>query len=294
MSNATVTPISLPHNISPSMLLAMERNPGFSRQSMLPRTQPPTLENFDALNNKPWMIIDDFNATLARGERSSSSVGSNRSTQAFREWFDDFNIIEWFLRRSATTRYDHFKGAGLYRAICNQSWCLRFLDAKVRHLSSPHSDHLPLLINLNHITTQPILSRSFRFQAAWFSHKNFGAFLASTWRFDLCLCESLKLLASDLSIWNKQIFARKRNLWRQLEQVQGRFSNKPLRNALLLEQTLKIKLEEVLHQEQLLWFQKSRVAFLVDGNRNTRFYHLTTVIRRRLNKIPSLQNENED
>ncbi|KAL8142510.1 hypothetical protein V2J09_015542 [Rumex salicifolius] len=100
----------------------------------------------------------------------------------------------------------------------------------------------------------------------------------------------------NLSDWNHKVFGnifrRKRNLWRQLERVQLRLSTHPTRVVIYMESMIKEKLETVLNQEQLLWFQKSRVGFLIDGDRNTKFYHLTTVIRRHANRILALQNDN--
>lgn len=40
----------------------------------------------------------------------------------------------------------------------------------------------------------------------------------------------------------------------------------------------------------MLWFQKSRIEAICDGDRNTRYFHLSTVIRRRKrNRIEALQ-----
>ncbi|XP_021810643.1 uncharacterized protein LOC110753955 [Prunus avium] len=44
-------------------------------------------------------------------------------------------------------------------------------------------------------------------------------------------------------------------------------------------------------QEELFWLQKSRNTWLKERGRNTRFFHLSTVIRRRRNKLEGLNNE---
>nr|KYP48675.1 hypothetical protein KK1_029657 [Cajanus cajan] len=41
--------------------------------------------------------------------------------------------------------------------------------------------------------------------------------------------------------------------------------------------------EHVLIQEELLWFQKSRYKWLELGDRNTKYFHGSTLIRRRKN-----------
>lgn len=51
-------------------------------------------------------------------------------------------------------------------------------------------------------------------------------------------------------------------------------------------------MEEVLNDEEMLWFQKSRLEAIGDGDRNTRYFHLSTIIRRKRNKVEGLMDEN--
>lgn len=72
--------------------------------------------------------------------------------------------------------------------------------------------------------------------------------------------------------------------------MQRCLSNQKLQHLIELEKSLRVELETVLHQEELLWFQKSRMDAIRDGDRNTKFFHLSTVIRRKRNKIGMLKN----
>lgn len=56
-----------------------------------------------------------------------------------------------------------------------------------------------------------------------------------------------------------------------------------------LESELLQEYNKILHQEEIFWYQKSRVKWLVDGERNTKFFHKSTLMRRRRNKILMLQ-----
>ena len=46
--------------------------------------------------------------------------------------------------------------------------------------------------------------------------------------------------------------------------------------------------------EELLWFQNSREEWLSWGDRNTKFYHASTIIRRSMNKIEALKDSKGD
>lgn len=46
----------------------------------------------------------------------------------------------------------------------------------------------------------------------------------------------------------------------------------------------------VLEQEELIWFQKSREKNIALGDRNTKYFHTSTIVRRRRNRIEMLKN----
>ena len=56
-----------------------------------------------------------------------------------------------------------------------------------------------------------------------------------------------------------------------------------------LENRLLADYARVLNQEEILWFKKSRAQWLASGDCNTRFYHISTLVRRKHNKIESLK-----
>lgn len=57
-----------------------------------------------------------------------------------------------------------------------------------------------------------------------------------------------------------------------------------------LEKVLQRELDKVLNQEQKRWALKSRVNWMILGDRNTSFFHVSTIVRRRRNRISCLKN----
>ncbi len=57
-----------------------------------------------------------------------------------------------------------------------------------------------------------------------------------------------------------------------------------------LDRSLREELNLTLKLEEEFWALKSRVGWVVDGDRNTKIFHTSTIIRRRFNKILRLKN----
>lgn len=54
--------------------------------------------------------------------------------------------------------------------------------------------------------------------------------------------------------------------------------------------SLRIDLEEILAREEIFWRQKSREVWLSDGDRNTKFFHSSTKLKRSRNRIYCIEN----
>ncbi|CAN1222018.1 LINE-1 retrotransposable element ORF2 protein [Linum grandiflorum] len=61
--------------------------------------------------------------------------------------------------------------------------------------------------------------------------------------------------------------------------------------SLAAEEHTRKELEVILWREETLWMQKARVDWTLQGDRNTRYFHTTTLRRRHHNRIRGLKNE---
>eukprot|EP00253_Pinus_taeda_P025653 PITA_25653 len=164
------------------------------------------------------------------------------------------------------------------------------------------SDHWP--IELQWQRPGNTNKRPFRFESFWLTHPEFRDFVKQSWinyqpsekskmaRFQ----KKLQSLKKDIKQWNQKIFgnifAAQAMLNQEMKHIQNWIMTEGRTNALTQqEQRIEDQLQSRAQQEEILWRQKSRIKWLREGEKNTKFFHNTTVQRRMHNLISHIQNE---
>lgn len=258
------------------------------------------LREFTENHNEPWLLAGDFNETRLPSERSSSCRETTRRSHGFNAWIDELQLLEvefsgaphtWARGLSPETR----QSARFDRALCNGLWSMQFDRARMRHLLAVQSDHNPILISPNEFAPLHDLNRPFKFQATWLTHEHFQEFLKDKWNPNNPLVPALANLAHELKNWNKEVFGnifhQKKRLLARIVGVQTALSSHKERRLLKLEARLRRELDEILEREEVLWYQKSRIEWISNGDRNTSFFHLSTIARRWRNSIMAIQDD---
>ncbi|KAL8137127.1 hypothetical protein V2J09_003128 [Rumex salicifolius] len=190
---------------------------------------------------------------------------------------------------------DNFIAKRLDRVLCGASARMKWHEAVVTHLPFLSSDHSPLYLQLCPAQRGDPRRRPFRFEAAWLHHPAFKELLSVSWKTDVSTPTALDLLRVKLRKWNREVFGviqeRKANLLHDIQYVQGLIEVDATNDLLIQEEILLKELDVVLDQEETLWFQKSREKWIALGDRNTAFFHTSTVIRRRRNRIEMLRDD---
>ncbi|XP_061342609.1 uncharacterized protein LOC133288807 [Gastrolobium bilobum] len=170
---------------------------------------------------------------------------------------------------------------------------MEFDEAVVHIIPRIYSDHHPILVSLFKDTSE-WEERPFRLFPPWLEHPKFKNVISEYWRNETDTATNLIDLIPTLRDWNTRTFGiisrKKSSILRRLSGIQRSIDRRHNPFLEKLEFDLRTELDKTLDLEEQLWYQKDRVSWIRDGDRNTKFYHTTSVARKRRNKILPLKN----
>lgn len=187
----------------------------------------------------------------------------------------------------------------LDRALGNWAWRSIFPHALVTALPIVSSDHSPLIF-------LPLpkhkSGRSFRFEAFWDAHPECQKVIQDGWNQVVLdgdpwgnLQGKIKACKTALLSWQKNTFRRADreilNLKEKLIEFQDQEDQVTNGDEV---RRIQEEIKRLWKQEELFWCQRSRVKWLKDGDRNSRFFHASTIKRRGSNRIERLKGSNEE
>ena len=165
-------------------------------------------------------------------------------------------------------------------------------EASVTHLERAHSNHSTIVLKLKHEARMQ-LPQPFRFQPMWLSDPSFPSMVRATWNASNSLVATVTNFAAKTKEWNKNhfgnIFHRKQRLGARIKGVQSVLANRPSSFLINLEKGLRVEYSEVMRLEEGFWSMKSCITWIIEGDRNTAFFHTSALVRRRRNKITCIK-----
>nr|XP_009774803.1 PREDICTED: uncharacterized protein LOC104224793 [Nicotiana sylvestris]XP_016490633.1 PREDICTED: uncharacterized protein LOC107810374 [Nicotiana tabacum] len=228
--------------------------------------------------------------------------GGNKISRAMREFthfVEDLELIDPPLEGGI---YTWSRGVNsrivsrLDRFLFSADWDENFRDIKQVILPKVSSDHAPISLQCE---VWENTKSYFKFENWWLGTEGFKDKIASWWvsfdvqsRPDYVLAKKLRLLKVKLKEWTGQ--------GGNLEVLKTICLNKILvldvvqesrdlsEDELVQKASLVMELEEIAKNEELIWRQKSRVQWLKQGDRNTKYFQRITNAHRRFNNIDKL------
>lgn len=160
---------------------------------------------------------------------------------------------------------------------------------KVEHIATTTSDHYLLMVDFMDVipfSTQ----KQFRFEPMWLQNENFKVKVHEIWHSELSgefpLETKLNKCAASIKSWNRSSFGSVQGhigrLRRELDIIKKEF-----RNETTIQEEVRIanELDEWRLREELLWKQRSRMDWLKEGDKNTKYFHARASHRKRINMV---------
>lgn len=129
----------------------------------------------------------------------------------------------------------------------------------------------------------------------WVTHPATGIVIQEAWIKSKSFLASLKNIKTTIKIWNKETFGNvQRNIKRLKEMILELQSQPQESSTLNTEETIQKNLNEMLHREEMHWKDKAKSGWIEEGDANTHYLHLSTIIHYCHNSICRIINvENE-
>ncbi|CAM8880508.1 unnamed protein product [Rhodiola kirilowii] len=244
------------------------------------------------LIRSPWCLLGDLNEICGFSESTSSNLSRRANMEQFRQALLDCGLMDLGYKGSKFTYSNKRLGRDevrcrLDRAVGDELWVDRYPNMTVQHLTSHHSDHSPLFLNLDGVIN--VQEKPFKFESMWMRDASITDTINRNWNPNGRISEKLSHLSQHLQIWNKKSFGNVGNQLRRLKEElievrQGMCT----RASSEKEKSITNDIDEWLIREESMCAQRSRVNWLSEGDNNTKFFHLKANARRRINTISTL------
>lgn len=155
-----------------------------------------------------------------------------------------------------------------------------------------YSDNCLLLLSLDPNLIQR-RAYPFQFQPMCLSDDGFPNIVREAWEGNQQdVCQAVDNFIQKAKAWNKEVFGdifwKKRNLTARLLGAEKALANNPLQRMIDIHKSLSREMEKILALKEELWGMKARINWLIQGKRNTAFFHSTALNRRSRNCIAGI------
>lgn len=229
----------------------------------------------------PWCVGGDFNIVLYESEKSGGAPINYPSCMVFSTCLDQCNLLDLGYKGPQVTWAGGDLRERLDRVVCNQAWLSLFVDSSMVNLPLPSTDHCGLWIRLSANGPRHGTKNYFKFLGPWLEHPEFRVQLENSWRASSSWNDNISRLSNTLKAWNHDVFGnifkKKKRILDRLEGIQCGLLQGNNERLLGLKEELWDEYCSILLQEEAYWYQQARSKWIKLGDRNTRFFHHSTI-----------------
>jgi hypothetical protein len=228
------------------------------------------------------------------------------------KWPDIFNaVIESLDLREIVMTGCQYTWAGpgdnpifkkLDRVLVSTDWEIQFPLTSVEPKDRNISGHTPLVLNTG-VSTHLTGNRPFKFERGWLVRDGFYDMVANIWQSESCGSTpierwqfKIRRLRQHLRGWARHTAGsyrkEKKTLLSLLDNLDKKAETDQLSDQEVnLKQYLKECLVSLLREEEFKWYERVKVITLLEGDANTRFFHLVANGKHRKQRIFKLEDD---
>lgn len=194
----------------------------------------------------------------------------------------------------------------LDRALCSKNWGNIFQEFPAVHLETWSSDHYPIVMEVaEKVRGASYNKRTFpriHYEDMWSPYEKCQEIVRREWleqsKWDGTITsEQFKKVAkrslAELKLWSRTEFGGRekkvKELINELKSVKHNFEHYMSGEKI---KRLEKQIDNMLLDEEVYWKQRSRADWLLEGDRNTKFFHAKATVRKRKNRIEGVLDEN--
>jgi len=245
--------------------------------------------------------LGDFNDILSPNEKKGRNERANWLISGFRRAVQDAGLVDVHMEGYA---YTWFKSLGMVRAVeerldralATDTWSNLFPNAILENLPAPSSDHCPIMLLCDPGIRGRRMQSRFKFENAWLLDPNFSNYVKEKWSGYGAqpIADKLDMCAMDLLNWNRNHFQQFRrdidDCRKKLDVMRGQVDCDNVNSF----NSLRNRMNQLLVQEDAFWRPRAKTHWLRDEDLNTKFFHVAASSRRKVNRITSLIDVNNN
>ena len=252
----------------------------------------------------PIVIGGDFNIPRRPDEKNNVNF-DDRWPFMFNAVIDSLYLREIEMTGMKFTWANHLGNQTfekLDRILVCADFEYKFPHTTVHALTREISDHTPLLLSTNNLS--PTYQPQFKFELGWLLRDRFCDMVKNVWQETVVNSSpierwqtKIRKLHQHLRGWARNVSGtykkEKKDILNKLDDLDRKAESATLSQPELdLRHVLNVKLADLLREEELKWYQRAKAKHLLEGDANTKYYHLLANGRHHKTRIFQLEDEN--
>jgi hypothetical protein len=239
--------------------------------------------------------MGDFNEILYNSEKEGGRARTQRQLQAFHDVLSECGLNDMgFTGDLYTWRRGKIRER-LDRAVANLQWSERFPQSTLINSESIRSDHRPIVMDTHYLASDQGRTGTRRLEARWLEEDTLEEMIKAAWArakargVGPSFAAKVKDVHEELHQWDREVLKAPAKRISDLKKELERLKRGPMIDANTESQKeIMVRLELMLEQEEIHWFQRARANWLKQGDRNTGFFHNFATKQKKKNTIKGL------